>query len=34
MKQKFLIVAMTCIAILSGCTDQPVATGMRSQKFA
>lgn len=27
MKQKFLIVAMTCIAILSGCTDQPVATG-------
>lgn len=27
MKQKFLIAAMSCVALLSGCTDQPVATG-------
>ena len=27
MKQKLLIVAMTCIAVLTSCTDQPVATG-------
>lgn len=27
MKQKFLIAAITCIAVLSGCTDQPVTSG-------
>lgn len=26
MKQKLLIAAMTCIAVLSGCTDQPITS--------
>lgn len=26
MKKKFLIAAMTCITVLSGCTEQPVLT--------
>lgn len=33
MKQKFLIVVMACITVLSGCTDQPVAIGDALEKI-